>query len=130
VWDIGGIGDAAFDATFFRIEFVGMAMLLAVFAASTFVWFFGLRELPSQLSLLVLGLGLFLGVLVPFYWTTQYSANTLGGLGRLFEGAPLSVCNGALASIGALPLTARGRRVLAVGPVAGAVLVWLPALFG
>jgi hypothetical protein len=129
VWDIDGLGDSAFDATFFRLELVGMAVLVGILVVALFVWFFALRELPAQLSPLVLGLGVFLGVLLPFYWNTQYGVNNLGGLGRLLAGAPISVCNAVLASIGALPLTPRGRRVLAVGPVAGAVLVWLPALF-
>jgi hypothetical protein len=128
VWDIDGLGDSAFDATFFRVELVGMAVLVGIFAAALCVWFLALRALPGQLSPLILGLGVFLGVLLPFYWNTHYAVNNLGGLGRLLNGAPISVCNGVLASIGALPLTPRNRRVFAVGPAAGAVMVWIPAL--
>jgi hypothetical protein len=129
VWDINGFGDSAFDAIFFRIEFVGMAVLVGIFAIALFVWFFALRELPGLLPFVVLGLGLFLGVLVPLYWNMGHTVNNLGALGRLMAGAPISVCNGVLASVGALPMLAGGRRALAVGPAAGAVIVWLPALF-
>jgi predicted membrane-bound spermidine synthase len=128
VWDIDGFGGAAFDARFFRIELVGMGVLGVIFAVALFVWFFALSELPSQMSVLVLLIGVFLGVLVPFYWNANHSVNNLGGLGRLLAGAPLSVGNGVLASIGALALMPRGRRALALVPVAGAVLVWLPVI--
>jgi hypothetical protein len=32
VWDIDGLGDSAFDATFLRVELVGMAVLVGIFA--------------------------------------------------------------------------------------------------
>ena len=123
--DIGGAGNDAFDAMFSKLEYGGVPLLIGVFLLALFAPL----KLRSWLSYVLLVLGVALGIGVPLYWNIEYPAtNGLEGAGRLIFGAPFSVLDAVLASIAVVLLRPRGQRLIAIGPAAGAVLVWLPML--
>ena len=129
VSDIGGSGNSGFDALFFRIEGASVALLIGLCVFSLIVARSSRFKLHAALCFSILVLAVLLTAAVPFYWNTAYPVTSgIEGAGRLMVGAPLSLLNAGLSALALLPLLSRGRRAIAVVPIAAAVLVWVPTL--